>query len=492
MQLNRTATDLLRALDHGEFSSEELLGEYLAHVRVIDETLGGFLLIDEEEAIAQAKAADAARAKNIPNGKLAGIPVALKDNICVAGQKSTCASKILRNFLPPYDAHVTERLKQAGAVLIGKTNLDEFGMGSSTENSGFQPTRNPWNPECIPGGSSGGSAVIVAAREAPLALGTDTGGSIRQPAALCGVVGLKPTYGLVSRYGLIAFGSSLEQIGPLALSVEDVALLLEVIAGHDDRDSTSANQPTIPYSQTVAQKPKPITIGLPREYFGDGLDKEVEAAVREVVKVYQGLGATVKEVSLPHSKYAIAAYYVVATAEASSNLARYDGVHYGHRAEKFDDLIDMYTRSRSEGFGDEVKRRIMLGTFVLSSGHKDAYYHKAMRVRRLIADDFTQAFSQCDVLLSPTSPTPAFRFGERVDDPLAMYLSDVYTISSNLAGIPTISIPCGFSSSGLPIGVQLMASTFQEEKLLQIAHVYQTVTDWHTRFPAMPSDSNRS
>ncbi len=483
MQIHRTATELRKGLEQREFSAEEIVSQYLQQIRDRDETLGAFLFVDEEGAIAQAKAVDVARANGEDVGKLAGIPVAIKDNILIAGQKSTAASKVLGNFIPPYDAHVIERLKEANAVLIGKTNMDEFGMGSSNENSRFQETRNPWNLDHIPGGSSGGSAVAVAARETPLALGSDTGGSIRQPAALCGIVGVKPTYGLVSRFGLIAFGSSLEQIGPFATIVEDAALLLEVIAGHDDRDSTSAKTPRVPYSSTVAIKPEQITIGLPKEYFGDGLNEEVEKAIKEAVKVYEGLGATVKEVSLQHAKYGVAAYYVVATAEASSNLARYDGVHYGYRAEKFDDLIDMYTKSRSEGFGEEVKRRIMLGTFVLSSGHKDAYYHKAMKVRRLISDDFTKAFGECDVILSPTSPTPAFKFGERSDDPLAMYLSDVYTISSNLAGIPAMSIPCGFAASGLPIGLQLMGPAFGEGKMLQIAHAYQTATDWHKKAP---------
>jgi aspartyl-tRNA(Asn)/glutamyl-tRNA(Gln) amidotransferase subunit A len=392
---------------------------------------------------------------------------------------------MLRTFRPPYDAHVITRLRQADVVILGKTNMDEFAMGSSTENSAFQVTRNPWDLGRIPGGSSGGSAAAVAAREAPLALGTDTGGSIRQPASLCGVVGLKPSYGRVSRFGLVAFASSLDQVGPLARSVADAALLLEVIAGHDARDSTSVDRPVPPYSRTIEEPVRPLTIGVAREHFGAGLDAEVERAVREALKVYEGLGARVEEVSLPHSPYAIAAYYLVATAEASSNLARYDGVHFGHRSPTRGSLIDMYQRSRGEGFGPEVKRRIMLGTYALSSGYKDAYYLKALKVRRLIRDDFDRALARCDVLVGPTSPTAAFPIGERSTDPLAMYLSDIYTISCNLAGLPGISIPCGFTAGGLPIGLQVLGPPFEEEKLLRVARMYERATDWHTRRPPL-------
>ncbi|HEV3448959.1 MAG TPA: Asp-tRNA(Asn)/Glu-tRNA(Gln) amidotransferase subunit GatA, partial [Gemmataceae bacterium] len=418
-------------------------------------------------------------------GLLAGLPVAVKDVLCVKDQPTTCGSKMLEHFRPPYDAHVITRLRQADAVLLGKTNMDEFAMGSSTENSAFQVTRNPWDLQRIPGGSSGGSAAAVAARETPLALGSDTGGSIRQPASLCGVVGMKPTYGRVSRFGLVAFASSLDQVGPFARDVSGAALLLEAIAGHDPRDSTSVDKPVPAYSKSVDQPVKPLTIGVPKEYFGSGLDAEVEQNVRSALKVYAQLGATIKEVSLPNSPFAVAVYYLIATAEASSNLARYDGVHYGYRAKQFTDLIDMYSRSRGEGFGAEVKRRIMLGTYALSSGYKDAYYVKALKVRRLIKEDFDRAFAECDVIMGPTSPTPAFKIGERIDDPLAMYLVDIYTISCNLAGLPGISIPCGFTRAGLPIGLQILAPPFEEEKLLRVARMHERATDWHARWPSL-------
>ncbi len=372
-------------------------------------------------------------------------------------------------------------------MLIGRTNMDEFAMGSSTENSAIQITRNPWDLERIPGGSSGGSAAAVAAGEAPLALGSDTGGSIRQPAALCGVVGLKPSYGRVSRFGLIAFASSLDQIGPFSRDVTGAALLLDTIAGHDPRDSTSVDRPVPAFRQTVEQPVRPLTLGIAREHFDEGLHPEVEQSVREAIKVYESLGAKIEEISLPHSKYAVATYYLVATAEASSNLARYDGVHFGHRSAEHKDLIDMYCRSRGEGFGAEVKRRIMLGTYALSSGYKDAYYLKALKVRRLIHDDFAQAFTRCDAIVGPTSPTPAFKIGERSTDPLAMYLADIYTISANLAGLPGISIPCGFTKAGLPIGLQILAAPFEEEKLLRIANMFERATDWHTRRPKLES-----
>ncbi|HEV3237647.1 MAG TPA: Asp-tRNA(Asn)/Glu-tRNA(Gln) amidotransferase subunit GatA, partial [Gemmataceae bacterium] len=382
-------------------------------------------------------------------------------------------------------ATVISRLKKADAVLLGKTNMDEFAMGSSTENSAYQTTRNPWDLERIPGGSSGGSAAAVAASEAPLAIGSDTGGSIRQPASLCGVVGLKPTYGRVSRYGLVAFASSLDQVGPLAHDVRDAALLLEVIAGHDALDSTSVNKPVPSYSKIVDEPIVPLTIGVAKEYFTEGLDAEVEQSIRAGLKVYEKLGATIKEVSLPNSPHAVAVYYLVATAEASSNLARYDGVHYGHRAKSFANLIDMYSRTRGEGFGKEVQRRIMLGTYALSSGYKDAYYLKALKVRRLIKEDFDRAFAECDVIMGPTAPSPAFRIGEKADDPLAMYLSDIYTISCNLAGLPGISVPCGFTKSGLPIGLQILGPAFEEEKLLRVARIHERETDWHTRRPKL-------
>jgi aspartyl-tRNA(Asn)/glutamyl-tRNA(Gln) amidotransferase subunit A len=480
-----TAAEFLAALGRGEQSSEALTGRFLQTIRRRDPKVKAFLHVDEAAALDQARAIDARRKRGEPVGPLGGLPVAVKDVLCTRGQPTTCGSKILKNFIPPYDAHVIERLRRADAVILGKTNLDEFAMGSSTENSAFQTTRNPWDLERIPGGSSGGSAAAVAAGEAPLALGTDTGGSIRQPAGLCGVVGVKPSYGRVSRFGLVAFASSLDQVGPLAHTVADAALLLEAIAGHDRRDSTSVDRPVPAYSKTVDQPVKPLTVGVAREYFGAGLDAEVEQAVRAALKVYEGLGAKVVEVSLPHSPYAIATYYLVATAEASSNLARYDGVHYGHRSAVRSGLIEMYERSRGEGFGPEVKRRIMLGTYALSSGYKDAYYLKALKVRRLIREDFDKAFAQCDAILGPTSPTAAFKIGEKSDDPLAMYLSDIYTISCNLAGIPGVSIACGFTRAGLPIGLQILAAPFEEEKLLRIARMYERETDWHTKRPPL-------
>ncbi|HZU35600.1 MAG TPA: Asp-tRNA(Asn)/Glu-tRNA(Gln) amidotransferase subunit GatA, partial [Gemmataceae bacterium] len=448
-----------------------------------DPQVRAFLHVDEAAALEQARAIDARRKKGERLGLLGGLPVAVKDVLCTRGQPTTCGSKILKDFIPPYDAHVIERLRQADAVLLGKTNMDEFAMGSSTENSAYHTTRNPWDLERIPGGSSGGSAAAVAACEAPLALGSDTGGSIRQPAAHCGIVGLKPSYGRVSRFGLVAFASSLDQIGPFAHTVADAALLLEAVAGHDRRDSTSVDHPVPAYSQSVDQPVRPLTIGVAKEHFGAGLDVEIERSIREALKVYEGLGAKIVDISLPHSPYAIATYYLVATAEASSNLARYDGVHYGHRTSVRSNLIDMYKRSRGEGFGPEVKRRVMLGTYALSSGYKDAYYLKALKVRRLIREDFDKAFAQCDVVMGPTSPTAAFKIGDKSDDPLAMYLSDIYTISCNLAGLPGISIPCGFTQGGLPIGLQILAPPFEEEKLLRIARMFEHATDWHQRRP---------
>ncbi len=478
--IERTAGELLAAQAQGE-SAESIAKSYLQAIHDREGRVKSFLHVNEVAALEQARAIDAKRKAGQTLGRLAGVPVAIKDVLCTKGQVTTCGSKILQNFRPPYDAHVITALDKADAIFIGKTNMDEFAMGSSTENSAFGPSRNPWDLERIPGGSSGGSASAVAACEAPIALGTDTGGSIRQPASLCGLVGLKPTYGRVSRFGLVAFASSLDQIGPFAHDVLDAALLLETIAGHDDRDSTSVNRPVPPYTTTLDQPIKPLTIGVAKEYFSEGLDSEVETAVRSALKVYEKQGAKIVDVSLPHSQYAIATYYLVATAEASSNLARYDGVHYGHRAKEFADLIAMYSRSRGEGFGSEVRLRIMLGTYALSSGYKDAYYVKALKVRRLIKNDFDAAFAQCDVVMGPTTPTAAFRIGEKSDDPLAMYLSDIYTISCNLAGIAGISVPCGFTKSGLPIGLQALAPPFEEEKLFRIARMHERETDWHAR-----------
>ena len=484
-----TTQDLLDQLQSGQLTSTELVTTCLDRIDAQDERIGALLHFEREQALQQAAEIDRRRQAGETLGMLAGLPVAIKDNICANGTRTTCASRMLENFVPPYDAHIIERLRQADAILLGRTNLDEFAMGSSCENSAFQQTRNPWDTERTPGGSSGGSAAAVAAGMTPLSIGSDTGGSIRQPAAFCGVVGMKPTYGRVSRYGLVAFASSLDQIGPFANDVTGVARLMEVLAGHDERDSTSIDRPVPSYSQNLDQPLDGLRIGIAKEHFVEGLHPEVEQAVRSAVDVYRSLGAEINEVTLPHSKYCVAVYYIVAPSEASSNLARYDGVHYGFRAEKFDNMIDMYSATRGEGFGDEVKRRIMLGTYALSAGYYDAYYLKALKVRRLIRQDFDRAFEEVDVIASPVTPTPAFKIGELIDDPLAMYLTDIYTISANLAGLPGVSLPCGFSSEGLPIGLQLQAAPFEEERLLRAARMYERETDWHTRRPAMNSKS---
>ena len=484
MNLADTSAAALVALQaEGKVSAVEIADAHLAAIRARDPELRAFVHVDEADVRRQAAAVDARRAAGRPLGPLAGVPVAVKDVLCTRGTRTTCSSRMLADFVPPYDAHAVERLRAADAVLVGKTNMDEFAMGSSTENSATGATRNPWDTSRVPGGSSGGSAAAVAGGEAPLALGTDTGGSIRQPAALCGVVGLKPTYGRVSRYGLIAFASSLDQIGPFARDTADCALLLEAIAGHDPRDSTSVDRPVPAYSQSLDTPVAGLRVGVPREFFGAGLDAEVEAAVRAALKEYEKQGATLVDVSLPHSPYALAAYYIVAPAEASSNLARFDGMHYGHRTREKADLIGTVAKSRAEGFGAEVQRRIMIGTYVLSSGYKDAYYVKALKVRRLVKGDFDSAFATCDVIAGPTTPTAAFRAGEKAGDPLAMYLSDVYTVSANLAGLPGLSLPCGFTAAGLPIGLQLLAAPFEEDKLLRAARRYEVATDWHTRRP---------
>jgi len=485
--LDLTAIEMLAALERGETTSRDLVAASLQRIDALDGRVRAFLSLRPEKALAEAQAADARRAAGEPLGPLAGIPVAVKDNMCTAdGLPTTCASRILADFRAPYDAAVVSALRGAGAVIVGKTNLDEFAMGSSTENSGFGPTRNPWDLDRVPGGSSGGSAAAVAARMVPVALGSDTGGSIRLPASLCGVVGLKPTYGRVSRYGLVAYASSLDQIGPFARTAEDAALMLQVVAGHDPRDATSVDRGVPDYLAAVCGADvKGLRIGVPKEFFGEGLDAEVERLVRAAVSACQDAGATVREVSLPHTAYAIETYYLVATAEASSNLARYDGVHYGHRSAEHGDMIDMYCRSRAEGFGDEVKRRIMLGTFALSSGYYDAYYLKALKVRRLIKQDFDAVFAQVDCVVGPTSPTAAFRFGEKTADPLSMYLSDIYTISANLATIPGLSVPCGFTVAGLPVGLQVMSDIFTEGRLLGIAAVVGQATGARHRQPPL-------
>jgi aspartyl-tRNA(Asn)/glutamyl-tRNA(Gln) amidotransferase subunit A len=484
--IEKTATELLALQADGKASAVEIADAFLAACAAREPKLNSFMLPPDPDAVrARAREIDAKRQSGRPLGKLAGVPVAVKDVLCTRGVRTTCSSKMLAGFVPPYDAHVVERLAAEDAVVFGKTNMDEFAMGSSTENSAFKSSRNPWDPARIPGGSSGGSAACVAGCQAPVSLGTDTGGSIRQPAALCGIVGLKPTYGRVSRYGLIAFASSLDQIGPFAHDVADCALMMEAIAGHDARDSTSVAEPVPAYTRTVHDPVPGLRIGVPKEFFGAGLDSEVEAAVRSALGEYEKRGATLVPISLPHSPYALAAYYIVAPAEASSNLARYDGMHYGHRTSEKCDLIATYSKSRAEGFGREVQRRIILGTYVLSSGYKDAYYVKALKVRRLVKKDFDEAFRVCDVVMGPTTPTAAFKAGEKSDDPLALYLSDVYTVSCNLAGLPGLSLPCGFTSAGLPVGLQLLGAPFAEEKLLRIARMYEAATDWHTKRPVV-------
>jgi aspartyl-tRNA(Asn)/glutamyl-tRNA(Gln) amidotransferase subunit A len=485
MSLTGSTLDLTRRLARGELRSVELTTACLAAIDEYDGAVGAFLAVNRDAALARAEAIDRKRRAGQPVGRLAGLPVAIKDVLCTAGERTTCASLMLEGFVPPYDAHVIERLRAEDAVLIGKTNMDEFAMGSATENSAFQPTRNPWDLARSPGGSSGGSAAAVAAGMAPLAIGTDTGGSIRQPAAFCGIVGMKPTYGRVSRYGLVAFASSLDQVGPFAGDVGGAALLLEAIAGHDRRDATSLDVPVPEFSRTVDEPLEGLRIGIAREHFAEGLDAEVETAVRAALDVYRSQGAEIVEIGLPHSKYAVAVYYLIAPAEASSNLARYDGVHYGHRAERFENMIDMYAATRGEAFGDEVKRRIMLGAYALSAGYYDAYYLKALKVRRLIRRDFDQAFECCDVIASPVTPRPAYRIGELAEDPLAMYLEDIYTIGANLAGLPALSVPAGFSREGLPIGLQLVGPPLQEERLLRAAGMFESATTWHARRPAI-------
>jgi aspartyl-tRNA(Asn)/glutamyl-tRNA(Gln) amidotransferase subunit A len=476
-----TIAELSRRLAAREVSSEEVTRAFVERAQAVEPRVKAFLHRDEADALAQAQAADARRARGEARGPLDGVPIGIKDVIAVKGQPLTCASKMLTQFVSPYDATVTTRLKAAGAVLWGRLNMDEFAMGSSTENSAFQKTANPWDLERIPGGSSGGSAACVAAGMAPAALGSDTGGSIRQPAALCGIVGLKPTYGLVSRYGLVAFASSLDQIGPMTRSVEDAALLLQPLAGHDRLDSTSLRQEVPDYLAAVNAPKRKWTIGVPKEFFADGLDPEVRASVEAAVKYYEGQGCAVRDVSLPHTSLAVPVYYIIATAEASSNLARYDGVRYTHRSASAKDAVDLYFKSRAEGFGPEVKRRIILGTYVLSSGYYDAYYLRAQKVRTLIRGDFEKTFQEVDAVLTPTTPTAAFKRGEKSDDPLAMYLSDIYTISVNLAGLPGISLPCGFTQGGLPIGMQLIGRPFAEGDLLALARLHEAGHDYHTR-----------
>ena len=463
-----------------KISSVELTRACIERIEKHNTRLNAFITVDADASLAQARAADEriARGEGEP---LTGIPVAHKDIWCTRDWLTTCGSRMLSNFVAPYDAHVIERFNDAGAVIVGKTNMDEFAMGSSNESSWYGPVKNPWDTQCVPGGSSGGSAVAIAAALAPAATGTDTGGSIRQPAAMCGISGLKPTYGLVSRYGMIAFASSLDQGGPMARSAEDLAILLDTMVSFDARDSTSLERPTEAYDRMFDEPLTGLRIGLPKEYFSDGIDADVRKAVEVAIDEYRKLGATTVEVGLPASELSVPAYYVIAPAEASSNLSRFDGVRYGFRAEHYDDLIDMYCKSRAQGFGTEVKRRIMIGTYVLSHGYYDAYYLQAQRIRRLIARDFAQAFANCDVIMSPVSPSTAFRLGARTDDPVQMYLSDIFTIAVNLAGLPGMSIPCGLDSNNLPIGLQIVGNYFSEARMLNVAHAYQRQTDWHLR-----------
>jgi len=476
---NLTIHELQDMLKKGDTTARAVNESVLDRIQSVDDRVKAFISVTGREIALDAAAEADKRRKTGDASTLLGIPLAVKDNMCTEGIKTTCASKILANFIPPYDATVVQKLKQAGSVICGKPNMDEFAMGSSTENSGFFITRNPWDLECIPGGSSGGSAAAVAAGECIAALGSDTGGSIRQPAACCGVVGLKPTYGRVSRYGLVAFASSLDQIGPITKDVTDAAILMNVIAGHDPKDSTSANIAVPDFTASLKKDVKGMKVGIPREYFIEGMDPDVDKAVRDAVKTLEGLGATVREVTLPHTAYAVATYYILATSEASSNLARYDGVKYGVRAEGAKDLLDMYMKSRSQGFGPEVKRRIMLGTYALSAGYYDAYYKKGQQARTLIKRDFDDAFKSVDIIATPTAPTAAFKIGEKSADPLQMYLSDIFTISVNLAGIPGISIPCGFTKNSLPIGLQLLGRHFDEESILHASFAYEQATEWH-------------
>ncbi len=470
-----------------KISSVELTRAYLDRIEANNAAINAFVTVDPDASLAQARAAD----ERIARGEaqpLTGIPVAHKDIWCAKGWRTTCGSRMLETFRSPYDAHVIQRFNEAGAVILGKTNMDEFAMGSSNENSWFGPVKNPWNTDYVPGGSSGGSAAAVAAALAPAATGTDTGGSIRQPAALCGVSGLKPTYGLVSRYGMIAFASSLDQGGPLARSAEDLAALLDTMVGFDARDSTSLERPPENYARMLDEPLTGVRIGLPREYFGEGISADVRKSVEEAIDAYRELGATTVEIGLPASELSVPAYYVIAPAEASSNLSRYDGVRYGYRAKSYDDLLDMYCKTRAEGFGAEVKRRVLIGTYVLSHGYYDAYYLQAQRIRRLIARDFSRAFEQCDVIMSATSPSTAFRIGDRTADPVQMYLSDVFTIAANLAGLPGMSIPCGLDMAGLPVGLQIIGNYFSEARMLNVANVFQKQTDWHLRKPPLAAN----
>lgn len=481
-----TLCELQKQFKTGGVTATEIVRAYFLRLSQVEPKVKAFVTQAKEAALIQAEDLDRKLKTWRKTNPLTGMPIAIKDNICTDGVLTTCSSRMLQNFVPPYDATVIAKLRAQEYILLGKTNLDEFAMGSSTENSAFGPSRNPWNLHCVPGGSSGGSAAAVAAEECVAALGSDTGGSIRQPAAFCGVVGLKPTYGRVSRYGLVAFASSLDQIGPITRDVADAAFLLQTIAGHDPMDSTSVDRPVPDYMRALQKRDlKALKVGVPVEFFTEGLDPDVEQAVRAAIGELKNLGAEIREIRLPSTGAAVAVYYVIATAEASSNLARFDGVKFGFRAKEAKDLLELYMKTRQEGFGPEVKRRIMLGTYVLSAGYYDAYYGKAQAVRTLVCQDFAAAFREVDLIVTPATPTPAFRLGEKSEDPLQMYLSDIFTISANLAGLPAIALPCGFSTTGLPIGVQLIGRAFEEETVLRAAHAYEQATQWHLRKPTI-------
>jgi aspartyl-tRNA(Asn)/glutamyl-tRNA(Gln) amidotransferase subunit A len=480
----KTIHEIAADLKAKKVSSVELTKATMAHLKAVEPKVQSFITVTEEVALAQAAEADKRLASGANITPLTGVPLGIKDLLCTKGVQTTCASKMLEGFKPPYNATVVERLNAAGAIMVGKTNMDEFAMGSSTESSYYMKTKNPWNLNCVPGGSSGGSASCVSADQAFASLGSDTGGSIRQPAALCGIVGLKPTYGRVSRYGLIAFASSLDQIGPMTKDVEDCALMMNAIAGHDEKDSTSANVAVPDYTTEMKKSIKGLKIGIPKEFFPEGMNPEVTEATKKAIEQLKSLGAEVHEISLPHSPYSLAAYYVLAPSEASSNLARYDGVRYGLRVPG-ENIVEMYSKTRAAGFGPEVKRRIMLGTYALSSGYYDAYYLKALKVRRLIKQDYDQAFEKVDIIVTPTVPNPAFKFGEKTDNPLTMYLEDIFTISINIAGLPALSLPCGLSKTDLPIGLQMIGKPFDEATLLKAAYAFEQSTDWHKRKPSL-------
>ena len=486
-----TAHEIRDGISAGVFTAKEVVKTFFNRIAAVEPLVDGYLTLCREEAMAQAEHIDEKVRRGEQLGRLGGVPIAVKDNICTDGIATTCASRMLGDFIPPYDATVIKKLKEADAIIIGKTNMDEYAMGSSTENSAFKKTRNPWDRERVPGGSSGGSAAVVSANMAAAAIGSDTGGSIRQPAAFCGVVGLKPTYGLVSRYGLIAFGSSLDQIGPLTRNVKDSALVLEAIQGEDRLDSTSVRHTvTGDYTGSLEAGVKGMKLAVPSEFFQAGLDEEIASSIKNSIEEYKALGAVVEEISLPITKEGLSAYYIISSAEASSNLARFDGIRYGYRTEEYEDLNQLMEKSRSAGFGEEVKRRIMLGTYALSSGYYDAYYNRAQKLRKRIKDEFRAVFDEYDIILSPTSPFLPFKIGERSSDPIEMYLADIYTININLAGVPALSMPCGFSSSGLPIGIQLIGSHYQEEKLFRAAYALEQALELHDRQPLLKSGGN--